>query len=88
MAEVRQLLLEHLHEHYDLYGEYAGVRSARKHIGWYVADLPGSLAFRQYMNTLDNAAQQYAAVDAYLTQMADQCHTLPRTASLDAQQER
>jgi tRNA-dihydrouridine synthase B len=26
----------HLQDHYALYGEYTGVRSARKHIGWYV----------------------------------------------------
>ncbi|HEV7856872.1 MAG TPA: tRNA dihydrouridine synthase DusB, partial [Herminiimonas sp.] len=34
--EVRQAkawLLEHLHDHYGLYGEFTGVRSARKHIG-------------------------------------------------------
>jgi tRNA-dihydrouridine synthase B len=32
----RRALLEHLHDHYSLYGEYTGVRSARKHIGWYL----------------------------------------------------
>jgi tRNA-dihydrouridine synthase B len=69
-AEVRTLLLEHLHEHYDLYGERAGVRSARKHIGWYVAGLPGGEAFRQHMNTLEHAATQHAAVDAYFSQLA------------------
>ena len=69
-AEVRTLLLEHLHEHYDLYGERAGVRSARKHIGWYVAGLPGGEAFRQHMNTLEHAAAQHAAVDAYFSQLA------------------
>ena len=48
VAEVQRLLLEHLQDHYALYGEYTGVRSARKHIGWYVQDaarrrgLPGA----------------------------------------------
>ena len=32
--------------HYDLYGEFTGVRTARKHIGWYVKSLPGGEAFR------------------------------------------
>jgi tRNA-dihydrouridine synthase B len=77
MGEVRELLLEHLLEHYDLYGERAGVRSARKHIAWYVASLPGSLAFRQHMNTLEDAASQYAAVDAYFTQMVQEHGYLP-----------
>ena len=42
VAEVRRLLLDHLEDHYGLYGEFTGVRSARKHIGWYVKDLPGA----------------------------------------------
>ena len=33
VSEVRRLLLAHLQDHYALYGEYTGVRSARKHIG-------------------------------------------------------
>ena len=45
--EVRALMNEHLHDHYAFYGEYIGVRTARKHIGWYVRDLPGGEAFRQ-----------------------------------------
>ena len=79
--EVRDLLLEHLLEHYELYGEYAGVRSARKHIGWYVAGLPGGMAFRAHMNTLENAAAQYAAVDAYFTQMMQEHGSLPATCA-------
>ena len=34
-TELKTWMLAHLHEHYDLYGEYTGVRSARKHLGWY-----------------------------------------------------
>ena len=34
-------MIEHLHDHYTLYGEHAGVRTARKHIGWAVRALPG-----------------------------------------------
>ena len=36
VAEVRRLLLDHLQDHYSLYGELTGVRSARKHIAWYL----------------------------------------------------
>ena len=77
-AEVRALLLEHLLEHYELYGERSGVRSARKHIGWYVADLPGGSAFRQQMNSLEDASEQHAAVDAYFAEMAAQYPSLPQ----------
>jgi len=55
VAEVKRALLEHLQDHYGLYGELTGVRSARKHIGWYVRDLPGGEVFREYMNTLETA---------------------------------
>jgi tRNA-dihydrouridine synthase B len=77
VAEVRRALLEHLQDHYSLYGEYTGVRSARKHIGWYVRTLPGGDDFREHMNTLETAAQQLAAVAAYLDGLADQMGRLP-----------
>lgn len=32
VAEARDVLTEHLHDHYGLYGELSGVRSARKHL--------------------------------------------------------
>jgi tRNA-dihydrouridine synthase B len=59
VMEVRRLLLDHLQDHYALYGEDSGVRSARKHIGWYVHQLPQGDAFRRHMNTLENAQAQH-----------------------------
>jgi tRNA-dihydrouridine synthase B len=63
--EVRELMNEHLPAHYAFYGEYLGVRTARKHIGWYVQDLPGGEEFRQRMNLLESTADQLAAVDEF-----------------------
>jgi tRNA-dihydrouridine synthase B len=71
-AEIKQLLIEHLHEHYGLYGEYSGVRTARKHIGWYVRQLPGGEAFRKLMNTLDACDQQLHMVAEYFDSLMDQ----------------
>ena len=65
VEEVRELMNEHLPAHYAFYGEYLGVRTARKHIGWYVEDLPGGEEFRQRMNRLESTAEQLAAVDAF-----------------------
>lgn len=65
VEEVRGLMNEHLPAHYAFYGEYLGVRTARKHIGWYVQDLPGGEEFRQRMNLLESTAEQLAAVDAF-----------------------
>jgi tRNA-dihydrouridine synthase B len=56
---------EHLEAHYLFYGEFLGVRTARKHIGWYVRDLVGGEEFRKKMNQLENCNDQLAAVDAF-----------------------
>ncbi|WP_041742558.1 tRNA dihydrouridine synthase DusB [Collimonas fungivorans] len=65
VTEVQQLMDEHLRAHYGFYGDYLGVRTARKHIGWYVRDLPGGEAFRQRMNLLEDCGQQLAAVNSF-----------------------
>ena len=62
VAEVKHLLLDHLQDHYSLYGEFSGVRTARKHIGWYVKALPGAEDFRARMNLIEDCRQQIAAV--------------------------
>ena len=69
VAEVRAALLHHLQDHYALYGEYTGVRSARKHIGWYAASLPGGSALREQINGIESAAAQMQAVDAFFASL-------------------
>ena len=83
VAEVRRLLLEHLAEHYALYGEYTGVRSARKHIGWYVRQLPGGEAFRQRMNRLEQPNEQLAAVAEFMDEMGSLQERMPVTVPSD-----
>ena len=80
VAEVRRLLLEHLQDHYDLYGEHIGVLSARKHIGWYVRQLPGGEAFRDAMNRLTDTEAQWAAVAAYFDNLGATMDRLPQFA--------
>ncbi|HEX7636389.1 MAG TPA: tRNA dihydrouridine synthase DusB [Noviherbaspirillum sp.] len=65
VSEVRALMSGHLQAHYAFYGEFMGLRTARKHIGWYVRDLPGGEEFRQRMNRLESCEEQLAAVDAF-----------------------
>ena len=60
--EISILLLRHMRELHDFYGEQMGVRIARKHIGWYCKTRPGSEHFRQYINGVELAQQQLAAV--------------------------
>src|SRR5690606_38320942 len=66
VEEVKILMDEHLRAHYAFYGEYLGVRTARKHIGWYMRDLPGGEAFRRHMNQLESCEAQLAAVQEFL----------------------
>ncbi len=80
VAELERLLLAHLDDHYSLYGEAAGVRSARKHIAWYLQALPGGGAFRQEMNRIEDASTQRAAVARYLKQLAAQMDRIPAMA--------
>ena len=77
VSEVKRLLVEHLHDHYSLYDEFIGVRSARKHIGWYLQDLPGGEDFRQRMNLLEDSVAQVAAVEEYLDQLNEKMDRIP-----------
>ena len=66
----------HLHDHYDLYGEYTGVRSARKHLGWYVRSLPvdpvALALWRERINRADSSAEQLRCVrDLFESSTAD-----------------
>ncbi len=57
-SEIRDILLEHLHNLYEFYGEYTGVRMARKHISWYSKGQRHGAAFRQAVNKLDTVEEQ------------------------------
>ncbi|MFZ6718550.1 tRNA dihydrouridine synthase DusB [Undibacterium sp. Ji49W] len=69
ISEVRELMDAHLKAHYAFYGDYLGVRTARKHIGWYVQDLVGGEDFRQQMNLLTDCEEQLAAVSSFFDHM-------------------
>ncbi|HZM48228.1 MAG TPA: tRNA dihydrouridine synthase DusB [Burkholderiales bacterium] len=70
VAEIHRVLVAHLHELYEFYGEYTGVRVARKHISWYTKGLAGSAAFRHAMNQLESSAAQLFAVDEFFGELA------------------
>ncbi|MDQ5768207.1 tRNA dihydrouridine synthase DusB [Thiothrix subterranea] len=65
VAEIHAVLLGHLDDLYQFYGEYSGCRIARKHIAWYTNGLHDSNAFRQAMYAQDSTAGQARAVEAY-----------------------
>ena len=70
VEEIRRVLNAHLDDLYQFYGEYSGVRIARKHISWYTKGLAGSAVFRHAMNQLESSADQLAAVNRFFDQLA------------------
>ncbi|TBU97152.1 tRNA dihydrouridine synthase DusB [Phytopseudomonas dryadis] len=62
LTEIEGILLEHLAALHAFYGDVMGVRIARKHVGWYLATLPGAREFRAQFNRLDRQDAQCASV--------------------------
>jgi tRNA-dihydrouridine synthase B len=71
VASMRQTLLDHLEDHYAFYGEYQGVRTARKHIQWYTEHTHGFDAFWQQLVAIDDTQAQHGAVANYLDGLID-----------------
>ncbi len=69
--EVRDILLGHLQDLYTHYGEHAGVRIARKHLGWYARDRRENAAFREVAQRAESTAEQMRLVREYFERLAD-----------------
>ena len=70
-AAVGAILLDHLEQLYAFYGEQAGVRIARKHLGWYAKDRAENAAFRDVVNRAESAAEQLRLTRGYFDTLAD-----------------
>jgi tRNA-dihydrouridine synthase B len=87
VPDVKRLLIDHLQDHYALYGEFTGVRSARKHIGWYVKALPGGEVFRAQMNALVDAEAQLSAVSDFFDGLGAETDRMPTAAAMNNKNE-
>ena len=58
LSEVRQLVINHVNALHQFYGDYLGVRIARKHVGWYLQTLSDNTQFRSLFNRIDNTQEQ------------------------------
>mgnify|MGYP005990991301 CR=1 FL=1 len=63
--EVKEILINHLHALYNFYGDYLGVRIARKHVGWYLQSIKESTNFRTCFNKFETQEQQLIAIEQY-----------------------
>lgn len=66
--EICDVLTKHLQGIYLQYGEYRGVRIARKHISWYLKNKPGASKFRALANTVETASEQLHLVNSFFDQ--------------------
>jgi len=71
MDEVRATLGEHLRALHDFYGDYLGVRIARKHLSWYCKGRPGAAGFWKSINRVECADTQLRLVNAYFERLGE-----------------
>ena len=65
LSEQYEILHEHVANVQNFYGDVAGVRIARKHVGWYLAEHDTDRQFRKTFNAIDCAKAQLEALDTY-----------------------
>ncbi len=71
VEEIRTIMIEHLNNLYAFYGEYTGVRVARKHIAWYSKRQPGGAAFRASINRVESIDAQLRKTHAFFDQLVE-----------------
>jgi tRNA-dihydrouridine synthase B len=76
VAEIREVLVAHVHDLYSFYGYERGTRVARKHISWYTKGLKNSAVFRARMNTLETATLQLEAIARFFDDLQAQSRSL------------
>jgi tRNA-dihydrouridine synthase B len=59
-----------------------GVRTARKHIAWYVQGMPKATEFRKYLNAIDDCNKQSLAIADFLDEVGQLSDRLILTSSV------
>ncbi|WP_092593807.1 tRNA dihydrouridine synthase DusB [Pseudidiomarina indica] len=65
LDEVRQMVLRHVRELHHYYGEFGGVRIARKHVGWYLNQHLPTSDFRRVFVSIESADEQIQALTEF-----------------------
>ncbi len=65
--EIKNILLGHLENLYQFYGEHTGTMVARKHVSWYSKGQSGSARFRDLFNRLETPHDQQTAIEEFFT---------------------
>lgn len=76
--EVKKVLFDHLEGLHTFYGDYLGVRIARKHVGWYLQGMENSdTTFRRNFNQIETKDEQKLALTRWF---ADRSRTREQAA--------
>ena len=71
VEEIRTIMIEHLYNLYVFYGEYTGVRMARKHIAWYSKGQPDGAAFRRSVNRVESIDEQLRMTHEFFDSLSE-----------------
>jgi tRNA-dihydrouridine synthase B len=74
------VLLSHVAELHAFYGEPAGVRIARKHLGWYAKNRAENAAFRDVVNRAESAHEQLRLARDYFDALEAESGSLSAAA--------
>jgi tRNA-dihydrouridine synthase B len=80
LVEKHKIMTDHINAMFAHYGEYTGLRIARKHIGWYSKGLPQSADFRGKINSIDNAPAAMQAIHDFFDALLEQNNTVVEAA--------
>lgn len=72
LTEIENTVLEHLDALHDFYGDFMGIKIARKHIAWYVSSFPNAKTFRTHFNQLETAQEQRSLLGEHFSQLRQQ----------------
>lgn len=70
IREVRDIMLDHLNDLYQFYGDTTGVRVARKHLTWYCAGIKNAEEFRSQVVRVDSASEQIRLTQKFFGALA------------------
>jgi tRNA-dihydrouridine synthase B len=70
-SELRDIMLGHLDDMHQFYGDRTGVRVARKHLAWYCTSLEKSDQFRSQVVRVDRASEQLRLTREYFSRSAE-----------------
>lgn len=71
LLKCRAILLSHINELYEFYGDFKGMLIARKHVAWYMQSQQGARHFRQYFNSLESTKDQLRCIQTFFDDLIE-----------------